>query len=34
MINNFFKGEFKQRENFCNPKKGNGYGIKKDDGNE
>ncbi len=34
IINDFIKGKIKQGEDLCNPKKGRGYGIKKEDGHE
>ena len=32
VINNFIKGELKQGKDFCEPGKGKGYGIEKEDG--
>ena len=34
VIKDFIKGEIKQGKDFCNPGKGKGYGIKKEDGHE
>jgi len=34
IIKNYIKGEIKQEKDFCNPGKGKGYGIKKEDGHE
>jgi len=34
VINDFVKGELEQGEDFCDPGKGKGYGIKKEDGHE
>jgi len=34
IINNFITGKLKQGEDSCNPGKGRGYGIKKEDGHE
>ena len=34
IIDSFIKGNLKQGNDFCNPGKGKGYGIKKEDGHE
>ena len=34
VIKNFIKGKIKQGKDFCNPGKGKGYGIKKEDNHE
>jgi len=34
VINDFIQGRIKQGTDFCNPGKGKGYGIKKEDGHE
>ena len=34
VIKEFIKKELKQGEDLCNPRKGKGYGIKKEDGHE
>jgi len=34
VIRDFIKGKIKQGKDFCNPGKGKGYGIKKEDGHE
>ena len=34
VIKSYIQGNLKQGEDFCNPGKGKGYGIKKEDGHE
>jgi len=34
VINDYIKGELNQGKDFCNPGRGKGYGIKKEDGHE
>jgi len=34
VINDFINEELEQGEDFCNPGRGKGYGVKKQDGNE